>query len=365
MQPKLFALACIGLLCAPLIAEPPAALPRIAISKDGSHFVTEPGGERFTIWGVNYDHDESYRLIEDYWDHEWAKVEEDFAEIKSLGANVVRIHLQFGKFMIDARTPDDRQLQRLRQLLQLAEKLRIYLDLTGLGCYHKHDVPPWYDAMNESDRWAAQAAFWEAVAATCSGSPAVFCYNLMNEPVIPGQRKDDGQWLAGEPLGGKYFVQYLTLDPAGRDRTQIATQWLERMIGAIRRHDRRALVTVGLFVWSGFDPKTACQPLDFISLHIYPQAGKLDAAVDTVRRYDAGKPLVIEEMFPLACSADELVQFVEATRPIAEGWISFYWGDPVEKVDRDASDDHAIGRAILQQWLVRFRRLAQRVDQQP
>ena len=31
-----------------------------------------------TPWGFNYDHDEAGRLIEDYWDAEWAKVEEDF-----------------------------------------------------------------------------------------------------------------------------------------------------------------------------------------------------------------------------------------------------------------------------------------------
>ena len=49
-----------------------------------------------------------------------AKVEEDFREMTELGANVVRVHLQFGKFM---RSADNRTeaLDRLAKLLALAE----------------------------------------------------------------------------------------------------------------------------------------------------------------------------------------------------------------------------------------------------
>ena len=53
---------------------------------------------RSTPWGFNYDHDTEGRLIEDYWESEWAKVETHFSQMKKRGANVIRIHLQFGKF---------------------------------------------------------------------------------------------------------------------------------------------------------------------------------------------------------------------------------------------------------------------------
>lgn len=39
------------------------------------------------------------RLLEDYWAEEWETVAQDFREIRDLGANVVRIHLQLGRFM--------------------------------------------------------------------------------------------------------------------------------------------------------------------------------------------------------------------------------------------------------------------------
>jgi aryl-phospho-beta-D-glucosidase BglC (GH1 family) len=164
----------------------PAPLPWIQVAKDGRTFVEADSGRRFTPWGFNYDHDEKGALLEDYWDADWARVQEDFTEMKDLGANVVRIHLQFAKFMDAVDRPNEKALAQLNKLLKLAEKTRLYLDLTGLGCYHKQDVPAWYDELSEADRWSAQASFWNAVAKRCAGSPAVFCYDLMNEPVVPG-----------------------------------------------------------------------------------------------------------------------------------------------------------------------------------
>jgi hypothetical protein len=63
------------------------------VSKDKKGFVLQPSEKPFVPWGFNYDHDEKGRLIEDYWEGEWPKVEADFAQMKKLGANVVRVHL--------------------------------------------------------------------------------------------------------------------------------------------------------------------------------------------------------------------------------------------------------------------------------
>ena len=42
--------------------------------------------------------------------------------------------------------------QSLEQLTRLVAwpSGTIYLDLTGLGCYHKQDVPAWYDELDET-----------------------------------------------------------------------------------------------------------------------------------------------------------------------------------------------------------------------
>src|SRR5262245_24378005 len=232
----------------PVPDKPGGAMPRVRVAHDQRGFVLEPAGEVFRPWGVNYDHDRSGRLVEDYWLEEWHRVEEDFAEIKKLGANVVRIHLQFGRFMLGPDHPNPAALDQLGKLLALAERDGLFLDLTGLGCYHKADVPPWYDALDERQRWEAQARFWIAVAGRCKDSPAVFCYDLMNEPVVPGGKRKPGEWL-GPPFAGKHFVQFITLDQMDRPRPDIARRWTAHLAAAIRGADSPHLIPVGPVDW--------------------------------------------------------------------------------------------------------------------
>ncbi|MCS7469484.1 cellulase family glycosylhydrolase [Stieleria sp. ICT_E10.1] len=337
-----------------------AELQWIRVSDDGKKFVRAESGALFIPWGFNYDHEGDGKLLEDYWDDQWPTVEAAFGEMKMLGANVVRIHLQFGRFMESPTEPRQHALDQLARLVLLAEQTELYLDLTGLGCYHKQDVPAWYDKLSEEDRWAAQAVFWEAVAKTCAASPAIFCYDLMNEPVVPGGDKRRDDWL-GPGFGGKHFVQFIALDRKNRNRTDIAREWIRLLASAIRKHDKQHLVTVGLVPWSldrpgmtsGFVPEAIADELDFIAMHIYPESGKLGEAVETVKGFAAvGKPVVIEETFTLKCGADELERFIDQSRPYATGWIGFYWGKTPDEI-RPAK---TIPEALTLGWLELFQK---------
>lgn len=334
-----------------------AKLSWIIVDTERTGFAFDDNTGAFVPWGFNYDHDQNGRLIEDYWDVEWDKVVKDFQEMKRLGANVVRIHLQFGKFMQTASQPDARALERLAKLLQLAEQVELYLDLTGLGCYHKADVLDWYDALNESERWEAQSTFWIAVAKTCAESPAIFCYDLMNEPVVPGGKRGDGDWL-GPPFAGKHFVQFVTLDQKNRPRSEIARKWVQHLVTEIRKHDKRHLITVGLVDWSldrpgltsGFVPDKIVSEVDFLCVHLYPEAGKHSEAMQTLKGFAVGKPVVIEETFPLRCSMDEFETFVEASKTYSAGCIGFYWGQLPSELRRSKT----IANAITADWLEFF-----------
>ncbi len=355
----LLLLASISLTAAPALAE---TLQPIRVSPDGTHFVRGEKGERFVVWGVNYDHDGSGRLLDEYWFDEWDTVVEDFREIKAMGANCVRVHLQLGKFMSGPDEANDRALRQLARLVELAEETGLYLDVTGLACYHKKNIPDWYDALDEQDRWSVQAKFWEAVARTCRNSPAIFCYDLMNEPILPG-KEPATEWLAGE-LGGKFFVQRLTLDLKGRTREEVAAAWVETMVGAIRGQDERSLITVGVipwvFVFGGGKPLFHSPPagdkLDFVAVHFYPRKGEVEKAVEALQAYEVGKPLVVEEMFPLRCGSDELVEFIRKSARHADGWISFYWGTTAAELR--AKPDRSIAEAITAEWLETFERLS-------
>jgi hypothetical protein len=335
---------------------------QIGLSPDKRGFVCVPSGRPFHPWGNNYGN--TGRLIEDYWTSEWPTVTQDFREMKSMDANVARVHLQFGKFMLspDKLNPD--ALDKLGRLLRLAEETGVYLDITGLACYRKADVPAWYDALSDSERWQAQAKFWEGIAAQCANSPAIFCYDLINEPIASSGKRKPGDWYSGA-LGGLNFIQFINLDQAGRPSQKIARQWIEAMTRAIHKRDRQHLITVGMLpptsAWgffSGFQPKTDAPALDFISVHIYPENGKVKEALAMLAKCAVGKPVVIEETFPLSCSAPELKEFLLGSRRYACGWLGHYNGEPIRQLEALRQS----GKITVQQsawlaWLQLFREM--------
>jgi len=327
----------------------------IRVSPDKKGFQTT--GKNWRPWGFNYDHDHEGRLIEDYWDKEWDKIEGDFAEMRDMGVNSVRIHLQLGKFLDGPKTPNRKRLAKLRQLCALARETGLRLNLTGLGCYHKNDVPAWYDLLDEKGRWEAQATFWKSIGREISDDPVVFCLDLMNEPVVPGGKRQPGDWL-GPPFGGKHFVQVITLDQASRPRSEIAKSWIDKLVREIRTVDTNHLITVGLVDWSldrpglssGFIPEKTCQSLDFLSVHLYPKRGKRNEAHQTLKDFHVGKPLVLEETFALECPPKELGEFLKSEERELAGVFSFYWGKPLPELKQSKS----IGDAILRDWLEVF-----------
>jgi hypothetical protein len=335
--------------------------------KSNSYFVGDKSGRRFIVWGLNYDHNSSGRLIEDYWQTDWDKVKKDFMEMKDMRANLVRIHLQLPKFMKSAESVDEKMLLKLKQLINLAEKTGLYLDITGLGCYHKMDVPKWYDDLNEADRWSVQSLFWKAVAKTCESSPAIFCFDLMNEPIVAGDNKKETEWLAGE-FGGEYFTQRITLDLSGRTSIQVAKAWVEKLVNGIRLYDKKHMITVGVIPWAYYFPGAkplfysdeVGKNLDFVSVHFYPQKDDTQNALQALKVYNVGKPIVVEEMFPLQCTTEELDSFIEGSRNFADGWVGFYWGKSLE--DYKNQIHTTISEEIIKGWLKYFQNKAGNIN---
>ena len=117
-----------------VIPAPGRPLAWIHTSADKTHFVGDGTGQRFVPWGFNYDHDDAGLILEDYWAGNWAKVTNDFREMKTLGANVVRVSPQLSCLMKSPGQLDETNLARLGMLVRLAEANGLYLDVTGLGC---------------------------------------------------------------------------------------------------------------------------------------------------------------------------------------------------------------------------------------
>ena len=59
---------------------------------------------------------------------------------------------------------------------------------------------------------------------------------------------------------------------------------------------------------------------------------------------------MIEETFPLNCDAKDLRTFLQRSRPLAAGWIGFYWG----KTPRELRPSTRPSDQLMLSWLELF-----------
>lgn len=322
----------------------------VKIAPDQNGFILHPSGERFVPWGHNYASvDILERLTNDP-----ERVEREFAEMKAAGTTVARIHPEMPRILTGPDQADPQALDQLKKLLSIAANSGIRLKITGLACYKIKERLAWYDSMEEQDRWNTQAFFWETVARVCAENPAVFAYDLVNEPGAVGNRAEG--WYLGR-MGEVEFCQRLSLDPGDRNGDEIFREWTKRMVGAIRKHDQTHLITMGMLPFPGAY-KAAAEQLDFVSPHLYPKTGKVDDEITLLKQFDWGKPIVIGETFPLRCSADDERDFLLKSREFAHGWIG-HWPDesPAELTKLKATGKATIHNAIWLSWVDLFKEL--------
>jgi hypothetical protein len=331
----------------------------VRVAPDNKGFILTPSQKPFIPWGHNYGVNEPAETG----DIDWARISRDFDDFHNMRANVARIHLQVPHYMDGPGKPNARALAELSHLLKLAEQKGVYLDITGLASYHIKHRAAWYDALADKDRWAAQACFWEAVSRTCAKSAAVFCYDLINEPVAGGQRKDG--WYGGR-MGDYEFVQHLSLDQGDRPQPEICKEWTHIMVSAIHKHDQVHPITIGMLPVWGPRPNDAGPELDFIAVHIYPSTDKVADALKNLQEFDIGKPIVVEETFPLSCGVADERAFLLQSRSIAAGWIGQYPEEtPDQLLDLKRSGKITAGQALYLSWVDLFREVGPQMLRQP
>jgi hypothetical protein len=322
----------------------------VRIAPDKKGFVLHPSGARYVPWGHNYASvDIMERLASDP-----ARVEREFTEMKAAGTTVARIHPEMPRILVGPDKADPHALEQLKKLLKIAENSGIHLKITGLACYQIKDRLAWYDSMEEPDRWKTQAFFWETIARTCAGSPAVFAYDLVNEPAAIGKPADG--WYTGK-MGEVEFCQRLSLKPGTRTGDDVFREWTKRMVAAIRAHDRTHLITMGMLPFPGAY-KAAAEQLDFVSPHLYPKTGKVADELQLLRQFAWGKPVVIGETFPLSCGVDDERDFLLKSRDVAHGWLG-HWPDesPAKLAELKKTGQATIHNAIWLSWVELFREI--------
>src|SRR5690625_514087 len=335
-------------------ATPDDALSPVFIS--GQNFVTKEG-DTLRFWGMNAGIAHG-TLMEDEWETEDKMVSliGDLEDMKSLGANLVRIHLQYHQFMKGPEEVDQAAVDRLKYYVSRAEETGLYLDVTGLGSYRRED-PGWYESMTEQERWATQALFWKNIAAAVGDSPAVFCFNLMNEPAVASGGGMD--WIPDKAFDDFYFVQNIALDKLGRSTEEVFEAWIGKMTEAIREEDPHTLITLGMLPFSNLAKRG--KYLAFISLHIEPPAGEEEEASRLIRDFQSDQPLLVEEIFPLYMSPEDLAEFIRREKKWSSGWVGHYFGENIEDLTPPEDEKESLTKT----WLEIFQEMAEEMKSKP
>jgi len=336
-----------------------ATLENVQVNPSGTGFMLERTHLPFKVWGYNYfrrpsTSDTTELILEEYW-NDFAQIREDLTEMRDLGANVVRIHIQFGKFFPnDNLVVDSTQISYLKNFASTAEELGLRLQITGLGCYYTSVNPAWYMALNESDRLDAQELFWSTISAALAESNAIFAYDLINEPALPGAGETRTNWLTDDNFGGSYYVQYIALSRNGRTPAQISKAFFDRMAAAVRQNDKKALITTGIipltknqFYGSGIDAS-----LDFADFHYYPTTADMEAQISELNARQAayGKPVIVGETSTLYVNTTQLKYFLDNTSSNTSGYMTHYWGWTPQEYVGVPGIIPAIMRNLLTAW---------------
>ena len=279
-------------------------------------------------------------------DHEATR--KDFARMKELGVNCVRVFLSYGSFLTHTNRLSPEGLAKFDQFLEIAEQAGIYVHPTGPD--HWEGLPAWASTDRHADEVALCAVeeFWRQFAVRYRNRAVIFAYDLLNEPSVkwdtPPMREKWNRWLEKKYGGVDKLAQAWgathqglafgsapvppQADCAGcgrlldfqHFREDIADDWTRRQVMAIKASDPQALVTVGLIqnsvpsplgaIWhySAFRPARTARFVDFMEIHFYPLANGvyqyapedearnlayLESVVCEVAR--CGKPVVIAE----------------------------------------------------------------------
>ena len=287
-----------------------AHLPRIQIAPDGHGFVTAQG-KPFVPMGVSYYRPDTGWAPQVWKQFDPAATRRDFARLKALGANCVRVFLTYGSFYQKPGVLSPVGLAKFDEFLKLAEAAGLYVQVTGPAGWE--GMPSWArgDRFADERLLRAQVDFWKLFAARYRHRSIIFAYGLANEPSIHWRSEAmQAKWdiwtkrhygsLAGAyqawhltpptpmpahaPVPGKHAGPSRQLLDYQHFREGLADVWTQRQVKAIKSVDPDALVTIGLVQYSvpmrmprsskypAFRPSELARYLDFMEIHFYPLA---------------------------------------------------------------------------------------------
>ncbi len=204
------------------------------------------------IKGLNYyPQDTPWNMFGDSFNDK--TVGNDFAVIRQMGLNTVRIFVPyeaFGKAQVDAE-----HLERLHMTLDLAFENGLKVIVTLFDFYGDYDIRDWTLTQRHA----------EHIVTALKDHKALLAWDIKNEPDLDFETRGKGKVLA----------------------------WLEEMAINITQWDKKHGITVG---WSS--PEAAIElkdQVDFVSFHFYKDLSEFTASYASLKKAIPDKPLLLQE----------------------------------------------------------------------
>lgn len=413
-----------ALICAAAGATERPKVGVISVAPDGRSFVDSGSGRPYIPFGTNY-YDPNTGWAPKLWrQFDAGRVREHFQVMSEMGVNCARVFLTAGSFQPTAEAIDEQALAKLDSMVEIARETNVRLILTGPDHWEGQADYWWPDRFAGEAALAALDRFWEVVGRRYQGEPAIFAWDLLNEPHLPWFVKQwSPKWHAWlhatyadrKALASAWGDELTDADQWGnvavpqdrsdtgnprlrdwqRFREHLADEWVRRQVEAIRRADPTHLVTVGYIQWSyplirsgnpgryaAFNPQRQARWLDFITIHFYPTLGgpfqsqqnwrgNISYLQAVLAYCHAGKPVVLGEFGWYGGGAPQqhphlseeqqaqwIGEEIEATRSLADGWLSWPFADTPSSGDISLYAGLVKPDLTLKAWGRKFKALA-------
>jgi len=229
-----------------------------------------------------------------HWPIAWdaADLEADYAKMKDLGFNTVRIDLFWAWFEPYPGVYNPQAFEQLDVFIRLSHQYEIYLHPTlfiGGEVGEAYWDVPWRQGRHphqDPEMLRLQTEHAAEFARRYRGEPAILAWDLTDEPPF---------WIV-----------------AGSTTDAMAINWTRLIAGALRRYDPQHILCVGTsmedMAHGPFRPDTIAAEVDFFSVHPYTiytpdrfpdpmlsERGTYGGAFQTTLSRGAGRPVMIHE----------------------------------------------------------------------
>ncbi|MHB9034173.1 MAG: cellulase family glycosylhydrolase [Anaerolineae bacterium] len=337
-------------------------------------------GRPFVPWGANYFVPGTGWAPQLWGTFTPARAADDFARMRDLGVNVVRVFTTYRWFLASETAVNEEGLRRFEQMLAIAWRNGIRLHPAGPD--HWEGEPDFMGGdpnyIHDTPLARARAVFWGELGRRFKDDERIFAYDLHNEPQVTAHAQ---LWAAWAPIARAHgWPERFEALPAKWDnpeglvaleslRNRFGNAWLKREADILRATGTRTLLTCGFLptvfpysLWCGFHLDEPAKILDFLSFHYYPgnvvraDAFRRDldkAALTAAYIASFGKPVFVGEygqhgghtepfkaswgeVYPPSTEEESALwchDFMLATAPFASGWLCWGTFDIPESTD--------------------------------